>query len=120
MPIASAVIGVCGASAYYLYGGANADGLATNSPKGLLWYAIQQEYERGIREFNFGGVPSGAKDPDSIDHGLYLFKRGFGGTERCCIGGRKVLRPGVFRAVSLLKDVAPLIRDRFRTHVSGA
>ena len=107
VPIASVVIGVCGANAYYLYGGAITDGLSLNAPKGLLWFAIQQEYAEGVREFNLGGMSATAADPSSLDHGLYKFKTGFGAVERSCISGRKVLRP-------LLVTVQARLRGVFR------
>ena len=97
VPVAAAIIGICGARAYYVYGGATAVGLRAQAPKGLLWQAIQQEYQRGVREFNFGGLSADAARSDSLDHGLYEFKTGFGAVERLCISGHKVLRPWVSR-----------------------
>lgn len=110
--IASVVVGVCGANAYYLYGGATPDGLALNAPKGLLWFAIQQEYEEGVREFNLGGMAASAAQPDSLDHGLYKFKTGFGACERSCISGRKVLRPALVKMQAQLRGVVQSLRDR--------
>lgn len=112
VPIASVVIGRCGANGYCLYGGATPDGLAVNAPKGLLWFAIQQEYEHGVREFNLGGTPASAVQPNSLDHGLYKFKTGFGATERLCISGRKVLRPVLATIQTRFRGVARCIRDR--------
>ncbi|MHC4180920.1 MAG: hypothetical protein ACYSWU_25770 [Planctomycetota bacterium] len=37
--------------------------------------------EQGVEEVNIGGVPADAANPDHPQHGLYCFKRGFGGTE---------------------------------------
>lgn len=110
VPIASVVVGVCGQNAYYLYGGATPDGLALNAPKGLLWFAIQQEYGAGVREFNLGGMAASAAQPDSLDHGLYKFKTGFGATERSCISGHKVLRPAVLAAQSGVRRILQRVR----------
>lgn len=112
VPIASAVIGVCGRNAYYLYGGATPEGLALNAPKGLLWFAIQQEYGEGVREFNLGGMSASAAQADSLDHGLYKFKTGFGAIERSCISGRKVLRPVLVTMQARLRGVVQRVRDR--------
>jgi hypothetical protein len=94
-PIASAVVGRCGRHAYYLYGGATPAGLAINAPKGLLWFAIRQEFEFGVRCFNLGGMSTEAESPTSLDHGLYRFKSGFGAEKRVCVSGRKLFRPAV-------------------------
>lgn len=104
VPLASVVIGSCGANAYYLYGGSTPDGLALNAPKGLLWFAIQREYEMGVREFNLGGMNAAAAEPSSFDHGLYKFKTAFGAAQRRCISGNKVFRPTI-----------KTLQDRLRT-----
>lgn len=111
-PIAYVVIGVYGTKAYYLYGGATPDGLVLNAPKGLLWFAIQQEYQEGVREFNLGGMPASGAQPSSLDHGLYKFKTGFGATERPCVSGRKVLRPILATMQTGMRSVVQRIRDR--------
>ena len=112
VPIASVVIGVCGENAYYLYGGATPNGLTLNAPKGLLWFAIQKEYEKGVREFNLGGMSASAAQPDSLDHGLYKFKTGFGATQRLCISGRKVLRPVLVSMQARLRGVIQSVRNK--------
>lgn len=94
-PVAGAIVGSYGDRAYYLYGGATQLGLSVQAPKGLLWFAIQREYERGVRRFNLGGMSQDAVQPDSVDYGLYEFKRGFGASERVCISGHKILIPWV-------------------------
>ena len=116
--IASVVIGVCGKNAYYLYGGATHEGLANNAPKGLLWFAIQQEYESGIREFNLGGMSVTAENPDSLDHGLFKFKTAFGATQRSCISGHKELRPILVTAKKGVTKIAHKFRDALKGPVS--
>lgn len=39
-------------------------------------------HARGLREMNLGGVPAAAIEQGHGQHGLYEFKRGFGGAER--------------------------------------
>lgn len=114
--VASVVIGVCGTNAYYLYGGASPDGLSLNAPKGLLWFAIQEEYAKGVREFNLGGMSATAQQPDSLDHGLYKFKTGFGGTERLCVSGHKVFRPRLLETKARLLSLARHVRGVLNTH----
>lgn len=109
-PIASVVIGVCGSNAYYLYGGATYEGLASNAPKGLLWFAIQQEYANGIREFNLGGMAATAANPDYLDHGLFKFKSAFGATQRSCISGHKKLRPKLVATKNEITKIAHKLR----------
>lgn len=109
--IASVVVGVFGANAYYLYGGATPDGLSRNAPKGLLWFAIQQEFAVGVREFNLGGMSASAAEPKSLDHGLYKFKTGFGAIERSCISGQKTLRPRLVAAKIGLLNFARRVRS---------
>lgn len=110
--IASVVAGVCGANAYYLYGGATPDGLSLNAPKGLLWFAIQQEFLEGVREFNLGGMSATAAQPESVDHGLYKFKTGFGATERSCISGNKVILPVIVATQAHLHGIVQFFRNR--------
>ena len=110
--IASVVIGRSGVNAYYIYGGSTEAGLAVNAPKGLLWFAIREEYEQGVREFNLGGMSASAALPSSLDHGLYKFKSGFGATERASISGLKVFRPVLVSMLARLRDVAQNISDR--------
>ena len=113
--IASVVTGVFGASSYYLYGGATPDGLSLNAPKGLLWFAIQQEFAEGVREFNLGGMSASAAEPESLDHGLYKFKTGFGATERSCISGHKVILPVIVATQAHLHGIVQFFRNRLTT-----
>lgn len=102
--LAFAVIGAIGEQAYYIYGGAKPEALKLNAPKGLLWYAIQAEYERGVRHMNLGGMAASAAQPESVDHGLYKFKTAFGASETRCVSGRKTLRPVTASTLSRLRQ----------------
>lgn len=62
--------------------GANSQGYEQNAMYALHGVLFQQLQAAGIREVNLGSVPAGAHEPDHPQHGLYMFKRGFGGTER--------------------------------------
>jgi Acetyltransferase (GNAT) domain len=60
-----------------------------STPQGyerLAMYLLQDAVlrrgrERGLRELNLGGVPEGAREEGHVQHGLYQFKKGFGGRE---------------------------------------
>ncbi len=108
--VSTAVVGICGPRLYLLYSGSTPDGFSIHASKGLLWHVMNQEYDRGVRECNLGGVPPGSSAPDSVDHGLYRFKQGFGGVERVCISGQKVLRPAAARCREALSWIRSLLR----------
>jgi hypothetical protein len=66
-------------SAYYmLSGGANRELAVTHL---TLAQALEDLKEEGYSHINLGGSAGDARDPTSPDHGLYKFKRGFGGQE---------------------------------------
>jgi hypothetical protein len=109
--VSTAVVGVCGRRLYLLYSGSSAEGFSIHASKGLLWHVLCQEHARGARECNLGGVPPDSSNPDSVDHGLYRFKQGFGGVERVCISGRKTLRPVAARCREALLWVRSLLRS---------
>ena len=54
----------------------------------LQSHVIDRVRERGILELNLGGVPEGAEEEGHPQHGLYDFKRGWGGTEQRSSGIR--------------------------------
>jgi hypothetical protein len=47
---------------------------------------LEAAHRRGLRALNLGGVPAEAGEEAHVQHGLYAFKRGFGGAERLCRG----------------------------------
>lgn len=110
--VSTAVVGVCGPRVYLIYSGSTPEGFAIHASKGLLWHVLNREYEAGMREFNLGGVPPGAAARDSVDHGLYRFKQGFGGEERVCISGRKMLRPVAARCREAASRLVRFLRER--------
>lgn len=109
--VAYVVVGIIGARAYYLYGGAALASLSTDAPKGLIWYAVEQAYDEGVREFNLGGMSAEAAEVNSPNHGLHQYKRGLGGDERQCTSGFKVLRPGAFRTQKRLQMALGSLRE---------
>jgi lipid II:glycine glycyltransferase (peptidoglycan interpeptide bridge formation enzyme) len=57
----------------------------------------------GIDRLNFGGCGIDALKESSAEHGLYGFKKAFGGAIIECESGEKVLRPAIRRAANLLR-----------------
>lgn len=69
-----------GTSATYQVGWSNAEGRRLGAPTLLLWRAVSALKERGIRDFDLGGV----NDRDAA--GVKAFKAGLGGTEVRLVG----------------------------------
>ncbi len=78
-PLSALGILVYGSRAYYLVGGTAAEGYRVRAPFGAFAHVIRELCAAGVTELHLGGVPAGAADDAHPDHGLYRFKRGFGG-----------------------------------------
>lgn len=78
---------------YQTLAGHTRRGLETQAPSVLLWECMQWYRSRGAREFNLGGCSAEALDERSPEHGVYQYKKDFGGTRVRCVSGTKVLRP---------------------------
>lgn len=77
-PIAGTIGVFSGRKGWYLYG-ASANAHRNAMPNYLLqWEMIQYALEQDCRFYDFRGVP-GDQDQDNPLHGLYRFKKGFGG-----------------------------------------
>lgn len=85
--------------AYYTMSGCSEAGFAENAPVMTVWGAIQRLCADGYRELNMGGVGATAANPDDLAHGLYRFKRSFGGVETACRTLEKTV-PGVRSFIS--------------------
>ena len=59
--------------------GATAAGYENNATYLLQYRVLQRLREAGIKQVNLGGVPHNAIDSNHPQHGLYSFKKGFGG-----------------------------------------
>ena len=71
----------------YVHGGSNEEGYKMDAPTLLFWKIFSRCRELGCREFNMGGVPASAVNPEVQSHGLYRFKAGFGGRQVPCVSG---------------------------------
>jgi lipid II:glycine glycyltransferase (peptidoglycan interpeptide bridge formation enzyme) len=66
--------------------GSSAVGYETRAMYLLQHAVIRRVRERGFTELNLGGVPEAAAGEDHPEHGLYDFKKGFGGESRLRTG----------------------------------
>lgn len=88
---------------YYTLAGHNRKALDTQAPTMLLWETIKRYRAEGARVFNFGGCASDAVNEGSPEHGLYVYKKAFGGDTITCASGQKVLRKARHRLAGLAR-----------------
>jgi len=78
---------------YHVLSGHSPKALEVQAPTQLLWESIARYRAEGARWFNFGGCAASARQPDAPEHGVFEYKRAFGGACLECASGRRVLRP---------------------------
>jgi len=104
--IVSAGLFTCYAGrAYHMLSGHGPTALETQAPTFLLWETIKSYRQQGVRTLNMGGCSAGAVEEGSPEHGVYEYKKAFGGTQLDCVSGRKVLRPGAYRMVRAVRKL---------------
>ncbi len=69
----------------YLYGAAYDEFRKYNAPYAIQWYMIQESIKNHINRYNFYGL-SGDFSENSVDYGVYEFKKGFGGVVEELVG----------------------------------
>ncbi|HET9234469.1 MAG TPA: peptidoglycan bridge formation glycyltransferase FemA/FemB family protein [Candidatus Eisenbacteria bacterium] len=79
-PIAGLAYLIGAGRALTVRSGSTQEGYATYAMYLLQHEVIQRCLARGISELNIGGVPQAAERDDHPQHGLYEFKKGWGGT----------------------------------------
>jgi len=79
--------------AYHTLSGHNRTALKTQAPTLLLWETLKRYKAEGMTRLNLGGCSADAVNEDSPEHGVYRYKRDWGGEVLQCTSGRKVLRP---------------------------
>ena len=105
-PVSAAFISIYSGRVLYVLGGSEPKGFELDAPAALFWSVLNRCAELGCREFNFGGVPASAKDPQSVAHGLYRFKAGFGGRQVMRVSGAmENLQPGLNGLVNAVKQL---------------
>ncbi len=80
-----------GGAAYYLLSGHDLEALKTQGPTLLVWTALLNAKRTGCRWFNLSGCKKEAEFKEHPEHGVFAYKKGFGGEQVKCVGGRKIL-----------------------------
>ena len=88
---------------YHTLMGHNRLALESKAPPLFVWEMIKRFRARGNHWFNMGGCGFDATSKDSPEHGVYNYKRHFGGRTVECYGGRLILRPQSAHAAQLLR-----------------
>jgi len=88
---------------YHTLSGHDATALESQAPTLVVWETIKQYRAEGAKRFNFGGCSSDSADPSSPEHGVYVYKKGFGADTIATASGCKVLRPQTYRLAHFLK-----------------
>jgi hypothetical protein len=99
-PIGACLFGYAGRTAYYLLNGSSPAAREHAATHVTIATALEAFRDRRFEAVNLGGVPADSTAAHHPDHGLYGFKRGFGGEVVARTGGMLVLRPQRDRAVA--------------------
>ena len=108
-PIAGCIFGVAGDRAYYMLNGSTTEGLDAGATPLIFLEALADMTHSDCSVVSLGGVPAGAADHRSIDHGLYEFKMGFGAEPVPCSAGSVRISPwrlGLIRAARMVQEAA--------------
>jgi hypothetical protein len=89
-PVAALAYLEFGKKAVTVRSGSNREGYETSAMYLLQCELIRNLKERGVEELNIGGVPVSAAQPGHPQHGLYDYKRYYGGAEH--VRSRVVLK----------------------------
>jgi len=91
--------------AYHALSGHDAKALEAQVPTRVLWEMALRFKSEGIQRLNFGGCGIDALEESSPEHGVYVYKKAFGGAILECGSGEKILRPAARRAANFLRAV---------------
>ena len=92
--------------AYHALSGHNRRALETQAPSLLLYETMLRLAEEGYTRLNLGGCTIDALNESSPEHGVYCYKKAFGGEQLNCESGHRVLRPTIRRIALLWRNVA--------------
>ena len=76
------------------------------APTLLLWEIIKRCRKEGARPFNLGGCKIGAVKEESPVHGVYVYKKVFGGNCLECGDARKILRRTTHRITTFVRSIS--------------
>lgn len=91
--------------AYHTLSGHDGKALETQAPTLLLWEMFLRLQSEGVERLNFGGCSATAVEETSPEHGVYTYKKAFGGSRLDCANGEKTLRPTVQKIRNALKGM---------------
>jgi hypothetical protein len=94
-----------GDQVYQALPGHSPKALELQAPTLLLWESIARFRADGVRWFNLGGCAASARQPDSPEHGVYNYKKAFGGACLECASGHMALRPRRAALARLLRTI---------------
>jgi hypothetical protein len=104
--VSAAFFTVFNGVAYYTIAGHDSAGLESCAPSLVVWDQILRMQAEGILRLNLGGCAIEALNESSPEHGVYTYKKAFGGARQECANGEKVLRPLVRRVSDLIRAAA--------------
>lgn len=93
----------------YLLSGLDLDFAWTNGQYAIQWHMLCQALEQGLQRYNFYGT-GGNFSHQPEQHGVYLFKRGFGGMIEEQIGFFEVIINKKIHALRQMKGLAVRLR----------
>lgn len=88
------LVGWAAGRAFYVRGGSTPRGYELAAAFWAHWQIMSRLRASGLTLYNMGGVPAGAAERGHPQHGLWRFKKDFGGTAVTCRGWKALLRPG--------------------------
>ena len=106
VPLAAAGVGWAGGQSYLLTGGSTPEGYRGSAAHWLVWRMMGELAAAGLARHNLGGVPADAVAADHPAHGLYEYKRGYGGGQVPCRGARWAADAGHLRMHGWLARLA--------------
>jgi hypothetical protein len=114
-PLSCVLLSTFARHAVYLFGGSAPRGYRLNASYPVLWKAVTSLKERGFLTFSLGEVRAAARDPQDGDHGLYRFKKEFGGADKRVYSGTLITRPLRRRYLSLARITMQALKTRLST-----
>ncbi|MCG6957197.1 MAG: GNAT family N-acetyltransferase, partial [Gemmatimonadetes bacterium] len=100
--LAADMVGWAAGRAFYIRGGSTPAGYEASAAFWAHWTIMSRLGEAGLTEYNLGGVPGDAHEQGHSQHGLWRFKKDFGGRRVICRGWEVTLRPGHMKLHSVL------------------
>jgi GNAT acetyltransferase-like protein len=107
VPVAGAVVAVCGDTAFYLFGASTDAALPLRAGYALHWWIVSWAADRGARWYDLGG--------EAMSEGLRQFKKGLVGKRGAVLTMRGEFDRWTSRRGRLVADCIYALRDLGRT-----